>query len=42
MDFITGYMRFDAEDKSEILGLLKIHPIVLDGGTVELCELPRS
>lgn len=41
-DFIAGYMRFDAADKSEILDLLKIHPVVLNGGTVELCELPRS
>ena len=39
---IVGFMRFDTEDKSKITDLLKIHPVVLHGGTVELCELPKS
>jgi hypothetical protein len=39
---ITGYMRFDSTDKQPLLDLLKIHPVVLHGGTVELCELPKS
>lgn len=39
---ITGYMRFDAADKQPLLELLKLHPVVLHGGTVELCELPKS
>jgi len=39
---IAGYMRFDAPDKQAILELLKLHPVVLHGGTVELCEMPKS
>lgn len=39
---IAGYMRFDATDKQAILELLKLHPVVLHGGTVELCEMPKS
>jgi len=39
---ITGYMRFDADDREKLLLLLRQHPVVLHGGTVELCELPRS
>ena len=41
-DHIVGYMLFECEDKEKILELLKIHPVVLNGGTVELCELPKS
>ncbi len=41
-DHIVGYMRFDAEDKQELLNLLKQHPVVMHGGSVELCELPKS
>jgi len=39
---IVGYMRFDSGDKQKILALLKLHPVVLHGGSVELCELPKS
>lgn len=41
-DHIVGYMRFDAGDKQQLLDLLKRHPVVLHGGSVELCELPKS
>jgi hypothetical protein len=41
-DHIVGYMRFDSDDKQVILSLLELHPVVLHGGTVELCELPKS
>ncbi|MDF1859557.1 MAG: hypothetical protein P1U87_05045 [Verrucomicrobiales bacterium] len=41
-DHIVGYMRFDSEDTQTILDLLEKHPVVLHGGTVELCELPCS
>ena len=41
-DHIVGYMRFDTENKQEIMELLKMHPVVMNGGTVELCELPKS
>jgi hypothetical protein len=39
---IVGYMRFDADDKQQLLDLLKRHPVVLHGGSVDLCELPAS
>ena len=38
---IEGYMRFDTDDKPALLALLKQHPIVRRGGTVELCALPK-
>ena len=41
-DHLAGYMRFDTADKAMLLQLLKTHPVVLHGGTVELCELPKS
>ncbi len=39
---ITGYMRFDTDDKPKLLELLQSHPVVRHGGAVELCELPKS
>lgn len=41
-EHIVGYMRFDSEDKAKILDLLKSHPVVMHGGSVELCEMPKS
>lgn len=41
-DHLVGYMRFDSDDRSQLLDLLKRHPIVLHGGSVELCELAES
>ncbi|MDF3055872.1 MAG: hypothetical protein K0R17_87 [Rariglobus sp.] len=41
-DHIVGYMRFDADDKQKLLALLNRHPVVVHGGAVELCELPKS
>ena len=39
---INGYMRFDTADITLLLDLLKRHPTVVHGGTVEICELPES
>ena len=41
-DHIVGYMRFDAENKQAILDLLEKHPVVIHGGSAELCEMPKS
>ena len=41
-DSVGGYMRFEAENKNTILELLKQHPVILQGGTLELCEMPKS
>jgi hypothetical protein len=35
-------MRFDSEDKQKIIDLLASHPVVVHGGSVELCEMPES
>ena len=40
-EHVVAYMRFDADDKPALLELLQKHPVVLHGGTVELCELPK-
>jgi hypothetical protein len=40
--FIGGYMRFAADDKAKLLELLKSHPAVVHGGSVELCEMPKT
>ena len=39
---ISGYMRFDGDDKAKILELLKKHPVVMHGGSIELCEMPKT
>jgi len=39
---IVGYMRFDSEDKQKLLELLEQHPVILHGGSAELCEMPKS
>ena len=41
-DHIVGYMRFDADERLQVQDLLKQHPVVTHGGTVELCEMPES
>ena len=41
-DHVVGYMRFDCEDRQQLLDLLERHPVVVHGGTVELCEMPLS
>jgi hypothetical protein len=39
---IGGFMRFDADNRAKLLELLQLHPVVLHGGSVELCEMPRT
>ena len=41
-DHIGGYMRFDAESVDELTELLNQHPTVIHGGTVEVCEMPKT
>lgn len=41
-DHLVGFMRFNADDKQKLLDLLQSHPVVLHGGSVELCEMPES
>lgn len=39
---IGGFMRFDSDDLPQLLDLLKNHPVVTHGGTVELFTMPQS
>jgi len=39
---ISGVMRFKSDDKNKILALLEKHPVIIQGGTLELCEMPKS
>ena len=39
---IGGFMRFESDNKNIILELLKKHPVFIQGGTLELCEMPKS
>lgn len=39
---IGGFMRFESEDINKILALLEKHPVIIQGGTLELCEMPKT
>lgn len=41
-DMIVGFMRFDADDLTLLKRLLDTHPVILNGGTIELREMPLS
>ena len=35
-------MRFDADSLDALTDLLKCHPTVVHGGTIEICEMPKT
>jgi hypothetical protein len=39
---VGGYMRFDSDDLSQLKDLLRMHPVIEHGGSIELCEMPKS
>ena len=39
---IGAFMRFDADSLEALTDLLKRHPTVVHGGTVEICEMPKT
>ncbi len=39
---LGGYMRFDSDDLKRLQELLEDHPVIKHGGTIELCEMPKS
>ena len=41
-EHVVGFMRFDSPHKQAVLDLLKQHPIIMHGGSAELCEMPKS
>ena len=38
---IDGFMRFETEDKGKLLSLLEKHPVIIEGGSLEVCEMPK-
>lgn len=41
-EHIGGYMRFDADTLGDLTDVLKQHPTVVHGGTVEICAMPKT
>ena len=41
-EHVGGYMRFDADSPDDLTELLRRHPVVMHGGTIEICELPKT
>lgn len=39
---IDGYMRFESDSYEALSQLLASHPVLRHGGTIEICELPRT
>lgn len=40
-DSVGGFMRFDTNDIDKLHALLQHHPTYLQGGTLELCTMPK-
>ncbi len=41
-DHIGGFMRFDTSDIERLESLLNEHPVVKNGGSIELIEMPKT
>ena len=41
-EHVGGYMRFDADSLDGLTELLRRHPVVMHGGTIEICELLKT
>ena len=41
-DTVAGFMRFESAEKKALLDLLEEHPVLRNGGTLELCQMPKS
>jgi hypothetical protein len=39
---VVGIMRFETNDIDKLNNLLKLHPVYLQGGTLELCKMPQT
>lgn len=39
---VAGYMRFQTNDVDKLHQLLELHPVRIQGGTLELCETPST
>ena len=41
-DYIGGFMRFETSSIEELESLLTEHPVVKNGGSIELIEMPKT
>ena len=41
-DTIVGQLRFEVRDIKQLHELLALHPVLIEGGTLELCEMPKT
>lgn len=41
-EHVSGFMRFDSDNPDLLNELLKEHPVIRNGGTIELCEMPTT
>lgn len=39
---VGGFMRFESQSVDAITELLQKHPVLVNGGTLELCEMPKT
>lgn len=39
---LVGYMRFETSEVNKLHELLELHPVIIQGGTLELCETPKT
>lgn len=40
--YIGGFMRFESNNLEAVKELLNKHPVLINGGTLELCEMPKT
>ena len=41
-DSIVGVMRFETDDVTALNALLALHPVFIQGGSLEVCKMPKS
>ncbi len=39
---VAGIMRFETDDVDKLNALLRLHPVYRQGGTLELCQMPKN
>lgn len=40
-DSVAGYMKFETDELDDLLKILDSHPVIRNGGSIELLELPK-
>lgn len=39
---VSGFLLFDGDDLAAVAELLESHPVVVKGGSIALCEMPKT